>query len=276
MAAQPSLELAPPLDDSVRMRLVQSLPPHTLQALLAIEQDAFPVCERLGRHAMVEHAACRANGLLVAEPPLPASEPEPSPMGFLLYSRTADAGVVMKLAVAAAFRGRGVGRALLRCGISELRRPARRASPSAIMLHVDPARAAARGLYSMGKVAASVGPQLATMGFSDCTLRRGAALRTHGERLRGSEPTETPWRWSQVAPKSPSSPRLTIRPVREPWLPGGEAPVWLLQRRARRAAHAAAAVVVAPHAPCSHGAWRVRGGFGQHLRKQVLEQSNSS
>ena len=49
--------------DPVRMRLVQSLPPHTLQSLLAIEQDAFPVCERLGRHAMVEHAMCRANGL---------------------------------------------------------------------------------------------------------------------------------------------------------------------------------------------------------------------
>ena len=150
MAAQPSLEAAPP-DDPVRMRLVQSLPPHTLQSLLAIEQDAFPVCERLGRHAMVEHAMCRSNGLLVAEPPLteaqPLPEAEPSPMGFLLYSRTADAGIIMKLAVGAAFRGRGVGRALLRCGISELRRPARRAPPPAIMLHVDPARTAARGLY---------------------------------------------------------------------------------------------------------------------------------
>lgn len=211
MAAQPSLEPSAQPDDPVRMRLVQSLPPHMLQSLLAIEQDAFPACERLGRHAMVEHAMCRANGLLVAEPPLP--EAEPSPMGFLLYSRTADAGIIMKLAVAAAFRGRGVGRALLRCGISELRRPARRAPPPAIMLHVDPARTAARGLYE-------------SVGFQEEKHLCGYYSDGHAaSELDPSTPAD-----------QPRSPLLLtrLRPMPE---------------QARRAAHAATVVVLTRECP---------------------------
>jgi|EP00908_Phaeocystis_cordata_P015177 GNAT superfamily N-acetyltransferase len=166
----------------VRLRLLKNMPPHILSSLLTIEREAFPECERLGNY-MQEHAMQRNNGCVIAEDqpsagafPLPPTEP----MGFLLFSRTAEAGIIMKIAVAAApqhatralvatlgralrlagccatpqlllrkqaFRGRGVGTALLRCGISELRRPLRRAPPPAIMLHVDPSRIAARRMY---------------------------------------------------------------------------------------------------------------------------------
>ena len=146
--------VAPPAEaDPIRLRLLQGLSSRTLSRLLALETEAFPECERLGNFGMQEHAMQRTAGLLVAEPDGPPPPPEPDPMGFLIYTRTGDAGIIMKLAVGAAFRGRGVGRALLRFGISELRRPTRRAPPSTIMLHVDPSRTAARGLYeSMGFV----------------------------------------------------------------------------------------------------------------------------
>ena len=56
-------------------------------------------------------------------------------------------GLITKLAVSAAFRRRGIGSALLRRGIEELERPARRAAAAEIQLHVDPANAQAQRLY---------------------------------------------------------------------------------------------------------------------------------
>lgn len=101
----------------IRLRLLKNMPPYTLSSLLAIERDAFPVCERLGNY-MQEHSMQRNNGLVIAEEHQPPQGTFPAPLvepqGFLLFSRTAEAGVIMKIAVAAAFRGRGVGTALLR------------------------------------------------------------------------------------------------------------------------------------------------------------------
>jgi|TARA_B110001469_G_C9385553_1_gene199484 ribosomal protein S18 acetylase RimI-like enzyme len=107
--------------DLVRVRLLRNMSPHTLSSLLAVERDAFPECERLGNY-MQELSMQRNNGLVIAEdhrpPPgtFPGAFPAPlaEAQGFLLFSRTAEAGVIMKIAVAAAFRGRGVGTALLR------------------------------------------------------------------------------------------------------------------------------------------------------------------
>ena len=102
----------------IRLRLLRNMPPHTLSSLLAIEAEAFPECERLGMYHMQEHSMQRNNGLVVAEDQSPPgafpTPPLAEPQGFLLFSRTAEAGVIMKIAVAAAFRGRGVGTALLR------------------------------------------------------------------------------------------------------------------------------------------------------------------
>ena len=67
--------------------------------------------------------------------------------GYLLFSRSATAGLITKLAVSVAFRRCGIGSALLRRGIQELERPARRLAPSEIQLHVDPANTSARSLY---------------------------------------------------------------------------------------------------------------------------------
>ena len=100
----------------IRLRLLRHMPPHTLSSLLAIERDAFPECERLGDY-MQEHSMQRNNGLVIAEdqqPPGAFPAPFVEPQGFVLFSRTAEAGIIMKIAVAAAFRGRGVGTALLR------------------------------------------------------------------------------------------------------------------------------------------------------------------
>ena len=106
--------------DVVTLRLLRNMSPHTLSSLLAVERDAFPECERLGNY-MQELSMARNNGLVIAEnrpPPStpPGAFPAPlaEPQGFCLFSRTAEAGVIMKIAVAAAFRGRGVGTALLR------------------------------------------------------------------------------------------------------------------------------------------------------------------
>ena len=90
------------------------------ELVLAVERDAFPECERLGNY-MQELSMARNNGLVIAEnqpppgtPPGAFPAPLAEPQGFCLFSRTAEAGVIMKIAVAAAFRGRGVGTALLR------------------------------------------------------------------------------------------------------------------------------------------------------------------
>ena len=102
--------------DVVTLRLLRNMSPHTLSSLLAVERDAFPECERLGNY-MQELSMARNNGLVIAEnrPPSGAfPAPLAEPQGFCLFSRTAEAGVIMKIAVAAAFRGRGVGTALLR------------------------------------------------------------------------------------------------------------------------------------------------------------------
>jgi ribosomal protein S18 acetylase RimI-like enzyme len=111
-----------------------------LDQVMAIEQEAFPPCERLGPHLMQQQTSLRTSGLLLAEM-------SASVCGFLLYSRTGGAGLITKLAVSAAFRRRGIGSALLRRGILELERPARRPPASEIQLHVDPARTEARQLY---------------------------------------------------------------------------------------------------------------------------------
>ena len=67
--------------------------------------------------------------------------------GYLLFTRTAGAGLITKLAVSAVFQRRGIGGALLRRGIQERERPSRRAAPAEIQLHVDPQNATARRLY---------------------------------------------------------------------------------------------------------------------------------
>ena len=49
----------------------------------------------------------RTNGVVVAEEQAPmaaSGHTEEDPMGFLLFSRTAEAGIIIKLAVGAAFR----------------------------------------------------------------------------------------------------------------------------------------------------------------------------
>ena len=106
--------------DVVTLRLLRNMSPHTLSSLLAVERDAFPECERLGNY-MQELSMARNNGLVIAEnqpppgtPPGAFPAPLAEPQGFCLFSRTAEAGIIMKIAVAAAFRGRGVGTALLR------------------------------------------------------------------------------------------------------------------------------------------------------------------
>lgn len=108
----------------------------------AVLQEVFPPCERLGAPLLQHHAALRTSGVLVAEIGTDVA-------GFLLFSRTADTGIIAKVAVAGAFQRQGVGDALLQQGIAELsgQTSRRRTPPAEIMLHVDPERVGARRLY---------------------------------------------------------------------------------------------------------------------------------
>ncbi|KAL1500106.1 hypothetical protein AB1Y20_012779 [Prymnesium parvum] len=118
----------------------ETLDPPTLEQLLRIEEEAFPPCERLGGALMQHHATLRSSGVLLAEVGGAVA-------GYLLHSRTAEAGLIAKFAVGAEFRRQGVGSALLKQGILELQGSSRRGGPKEIMLHVDPSRAGAVKLY---------------------------------------------------------------------------------------------------------------------------------
>ena len=124
-----------------QVELLSCIAPPTLSRLLAIENEAFPPCERLGSVLLPQTALQRNNGLLVAHA-------EEDFAGYLLFSRTAEESIIMKLAVEAAHRGCGVGSMLLRRAIEELEQPTRRGDARPIVLHVDPSRDAARRLYS--------------------------------------------------------------------------------------------------------------------------------
>ena len=86
---------------------VDSLRSPKLEQVLAIEEEAFPPCERLGGTLMQYYATLRTSGVLLAEV-------GSSVAGYLLYSRTADSGLIAKIAVGDAFQRQGVGSALLK------------------------------------------------------------------------------------------------------------------------------------------------------------------
>lgn len=86
---------------------VASLRSPQLDEVIAIENEAFPACERLGARLMQHHAVLRTSGLLLAEV-------RGLIAGYVLYTRSADSGLIAKVAVASHFRRRGVGTALLR------------------------------------------------------------------------------------------------------------------------------------------------------------------
>lgn len=115
-----------------------------MRAPIRISLSLSLLCARL-RHQLADNVCCIifCSGASAA--------------GYLLYSRTAGAGLITKLAVGAAFRRRGIGSLLLRRGVAELERPARRSAPAEIQLHVDPSNVSARKLYE------SVGFQLVTL-----------------------------------------------------------------------------------------------------------------
>jgi [ribosomal protein S18]-alanine N-acetyltransferase len=123
----------------IAVRQLDALQPPKLAEVLAIENEAFPPCERLGGPLLQHHAKLRTSGLLVAEIGSAVA-------GFLLYSKQADTAVIAKIAVASAFQRQGVGGALLQHGIFELQYSSRRPT-SELMLHVDPERLGARALY---------------------------------------------------------------------------------------------------------------------------------
>lgn len=85
---------------------VDALYSPTLDHVLAIEEEAFPECERLGASLLQYHAKLRTSGLLLARL-------EGSVAGYLLFSRSAEAGVIAKVAVASTYQRRGVGSSLL-------------------------------------------------------------------------------------------------------------------------------------------------------------------
>ena len=111
-----------------------------LDQVLAIENEAFPPCERLGPILLQQQATLRTSGLLLAE--LGATV-----TGFLLFTRIGHTGLITKLAVSGAFRRCGIASSLMRRGIEELERPQRRTRLAEIELHVDPSRTEAQHLY---------------------------------------------------------------------------------------------------------------------------------
>ena len=119
---------------------VDVLAPPRLTQVLHLEEDCFPQCERLGPVLMQQQVSLRTSGLLVAEM-------SASVCGYLLFTRMGGTGLITKLAVSAACRRRGVASSLLRRGIQELERPARRTGATEIQLHVDPQREGACRLY---------------------------------------------------------------------------------------------------------------------------------
>lgn len=141
--AKPDMSMAPlpDHDDLVpKITKVEALRQPLLSQVVALEDEAFPACERLGPVLLQHQASLRTAGLLLAQ--LSASV-----CGYLLFARTGSAGLITKLAVSPAFRRRGIGASLLRRGIEELERPARRQGASEIHLHVDPTREGACRLY---------------------------------------------------------------------------------------------------------------------------------
>ena len=131
---------------------VDALVEPRLAQVVELEKEAFPPCERLGPFLMQQQTSLRTSGLLVAEFGLTLA-------GYCLFTRTASSGLISKLAVASAFRRRGIGSELLKRGISELEQPGRRCGPSEILLHVDPGRPEARKLYeSFGFVRSTLLP----------------------------------------------------------------------------------------------------------------------
>ena len=119
-----------------QVELLSCIAPPTLSRLLAIENEAFPPCERLGSVLLPQTALQRNNGLLVAHA-------EEDFAGYLLFSRTAEESIIMKLAVEAAHRGCGVGSMLLRRAIEELEQPTRRGDARPIVAAIQETCAAA-------------------------------------------------------------------------------------------------------------------------------------
>ena len=104
-----------PSKAEILVRSVGSLRSPVLDEVLAIEQEAFPPCERLGGPLMQYQATLRTSGVLLAEL-------EGSVAGYLVYSRTASLGLIAKIAVGTNYQRQGVGSALLK-KVSPNRRP---------------------------------------------------------------------------------------------------------------------------------------------------------
>ena len=161
------------------LRLCEVPSTRELEELLAIERDVFPENERFG-FGFEAHVRNRLNGLILAEAAAGASAEAAAEAsaeasaeaatltaaaettsrhvgqgshaqtiaGYCIFGRVAAAGVITKIAVAAPFRRRGLGTALLQRGIAELARGGcSRHAVEEIMLHVDPERGSARKLY---------------------------------------------------------------------------------------------------------------------------------
>ncbi len=109
--------------------------------LLALEEAAFPPCERLGTAGLAAFVLQRTNGMVVAEAPSRRAV-----LGFCLYSRAASSALITKVAVGAASRGRGVGSALVARALQEIVTSSRR-PPGEVLLHVDPERKGALRMY---------------------------------------------------------------------------------------------------------------------------------
>ena len=153
------------------LRLCEVPSTRELEELLAIERDVFPENERFG-FGFEAHVRNRLNGLILAEAAAEAAAEASAEAatltaaaettsrhvgqgshartiaGYCIFGRVAAAGVITKIAVAAPFRRRGLGTALLQRGIAELARGGcSRHAVEQIMLHVDPERGSARKLY---------------------------------------------------------------------------------------------------------------------------------
>ena len=122
-----------------RVRPVAAMSEGLCTELLAIEEAAFPPCERLGAAGLQAFVLQRTNGLLVAEA-------QTRRVGYCLFARSASSAFITKLAVGASFRGRGIGSSLVAAALHELVTATRR-PPTEVLLHVDPQRVEARRLY---------------------------------------------------------------------------------------------------------------------------------